>query len=73
VLESEVMPMLVVWSMVIGIFLFLLLVVVTLILGAAARESEKDAVLRREQERAAGLSGDITDASSPLHDRYVEA
>lgn len=64
--------MYIVWSMVIGIVLFLLLLLVTVILGAVAHKSEKEALVHREQERAAGLSGDVTDASHPIPDRYVE-
>ncbi|WP_224242918.1 hypothetical protein [Hyalangium gracile] len=66
--------MLVVWSMVLGILLFLGLVVVTLLLGAGGREREKELLMRAELERRAGLGGDVTtDTPHPIHDRYLEA
>lgn len=66
--------MLVVWSAVLGVFIFLGIVLVTLLLGAAANRAEREALLRTERERKAGLTGDITsDTPSPIHDRYVNA
>jgi uncharacterized membrane protein YciS (DUF1049 family) len=66
--------MLVVWSALLGVLFFLGLVVVTLILGAVARESEKEARLRTEAQRRAGLTGDVTSHTPhPIHKDYLEA
>jgi hypothetical protein len=66
--------MLVVWSAVLGVLIFLGIVAVTLLFGAAANKAEKEALIRTERERKAGLTGDITsDTPSPIHDRYINA
>ena len=66
--------MLVVWSMVLGILLFVGLLVVTILFGAAANSHEKEALLRTERERSAGLTGDVTsDTPHPIHQRYLDA
>jgi hypothetical protein len=66
--------MLVVWSALIGVLIFMGIVVVTLAFGAASNRAEKNAFIQREAERLAGLDGDVTsNASHPIHDRYVEA
>jgi len=66
--------MLIVWSALLGALIFMGIVVVTLAFGAAANRAEKNALIRTEAERIAGLGGDVTsDNPHPLHDRYVEA
>ena len=66
--------MLIVWSALFGVLIFLGIVMVTLVFGAAANRAEKNALIRIEAERIAGLSGDVTsDNPHPIHDRYVEA
>jgi hypothetical protein len=66
--------MLVVWSALLGVLIFMGIVVVTLAFGAAANRAEKKALIRTEAERLAGLSGDVTaENPHPIHDRYVEA
>lgn len=66
--------MLIIWSMVFGILLFLGLVLVTVLFGAAANKAEKEIIERTEAERRAGLAGDVTtETPHPIHDRYVEA
>jgi hypothetical protein len=60
-------------SVVFGVLIFLALILVTIILGAVAQEREKEEVLRTDEERRAGLSGDVTDTPHPIHDRYLEA
>ena len=64
--------MLIIGWTVLGILLFLVLEVVTILFGAAANKSAKEALLRTERERGAGLTGDFTsDTPSPIHDRYA--
>jgi hypothetical protein len=66
--------MLVIWSALLGVLIFLGIVVVTLLFGVAANKAEKEILERTEAERRAGLTGDITsEPSHPIHDRYVEA
>lgn len=66
--------MLIIGSALLGIFIFFALVLATIIFGAAARESEKDALMRRDAERLEGRSGDVTTSTpDPIHDRYVHA
>jgi hypothetical protein len=66
--------MLVVWSAVFGVLIFLGIVLVTLLFGAAGNKAEKEILARTEAERKAGLQGDITsEPSHPIHARYVEA
>lgn len=66
--------MLVVWSALLGVLIFMGIVVVTLAFGAAANRAEKQELLRSEAERQAGLTGDFTaENPHPIHDRYVEA
>ena len=38
-----------------------------------ARENEKEALIRTELERRAGLEGDVTDNPDPIHHRYLDA
>jgi hypothetical protein len=64
--------MLVVWSALLGVLIFMGIVVVTLAFGAAANRAEKNAMIRDEAERLAGLDGDVTDNPHPIHHRYVE-
>ena len=64
--------MLVVWSAVLGVLIFLGIVVVTLLFGAAGQRAEKEIVQRTARERSAGLTGDITsDTPDPIHHRYA--
>jgi hypothetical protein len=66
--------MLIVWSALLGALIFLGIVVVTLAFGAAANKAEKEALIRTEEERRAGVGGDVTsDTPHPIHDRYIEA
>jgi UPF0716 family protein affecting phage T7 exclusion len=66
--------MLIIWAAVIGVFLFFALVIVTLLLGASARRSGKEAQTRTEAQRAAGLTGDFTsDTPHSIHRGYAEA
>lgn len=66
--------MLVLWSAFFGVLIFFAIVLLTLVLGAVARESEKEALLRTAREREAGLTEDFTsDTRHPLHERYVDA
>ncbi|KFE71197.1 hypothetical protein [Hyalangium minutum] len=66
--------MLVVWSALLGVLIFMGIIVVTLVFGAAAHRAEKKELLRSETERLAGLDGDVTaETPHPIHDRYVEA
>jgi hypothetical protein len=66
--------MLVVWSALLGVFIFLGIVLVTLLFGAAGNKAEKEIIARTEAEHRAGLTGDITsDPSHPIHARYIEA
>ncbi len=65
--------MLILGSALFGVIIFLALLLVTVILGAVARENEKEAVLHMERERRAGLDGDITDNPDPIHHRYLDA
>jgi hypothetical protein len=66
--------MLIVWSALFGVVIFLGLVLVTLLFGAAANRAEKEIIARTEAERRAGLTGDVTsEPSHPVHARYVEA
>jgi hypothetical protein len=64
--------MLILGSALFGVLIFLAILLVTIILGAVAQSREKDELLRTEAERAAGLSGDVTDTPHPIHDRYLE-
>jgi UPF0716 family protein affecting phage T7 exclusion len=65
--------MLVVWSAVLGVLIFLGIVLVTLLFGAVANKAEREVLARTEAERKAGLKGDVTsEPSHPVHDRYVE-
>jgi hypothetical protein len=65
--------MLVIVAPLLGILFFAGLVLITLILGASARGAEKEALRRTEEERRAGLTGDVhTETPDPLHDRYVQ-
>jgi hypothetical protein len=65
--------MFIVWSMVLGILIFMGIVLVTLLLGAAARSSEREILLRTEAQRRAGVTGDFTsDTPHSIHDRYVD-
>lgn len=64
--------MLVVWSAVLGVLVFLGIVVVTLLFGASANKAEREALDRTQREHQAGLTGDITsNPSHPAHARYV--
>lgn len=66
--------MLVVWSALLGVLIFMGIVVVTLAFGAAANRAEKKALMQSEAERLAGLDGDVTaEAPHPIHHRYVDA
>jgi hypothetical protein len=65
--------MLILGSALFGVLIFLAILLVTVILGAVARGNEKDALLRIEMERRAGLDGDITDNPHPIHHRYLDA
>lgn len=66
--------MLIIWSALLGVLIFLGIVVVTLLFGVAANHAEKEIIARTEAERRAGLTGDITsDPSHPIHRRYIEA
>jgi hypothetical protein len=67
--------MLILGSAFFGVMIFLAILLVTVILGAVARESGKEALLNSELERRAGVGGDVTDTtqSHPIHDRYLEA
>jgi CHASE1-domain containing sensor protein len=64
--------MLILGSAFFGVLIFLAILLVTIILGAVARETEKGELVRTELERRAGLGGDVTDQSHPVHDRYLE-
>lgn len=65
--------MLVVWSAFFSVVIFLALVVVTLLFGAASNAREKEALERTERERSEGLTGDVTsDTPDPIHQRYIE-
>ena len=65
--------MLVVWSAFFSIVIFLALVVVSLLFGAAANAREKEALERTQRERSEGLTGDMTsDTPDPIHRRYLE-
>lgn len=64
--------MLIVWSTVLGILIFLGIVVVTLLFGASAHKAEREAILRTQRDREAGLTGDIaSNPTHPAHARYV--
>jgi hypothetical protein len=66
--------MLVVWSALLGVLIFMGIVVVTLAFGALANKAEKNALIRTEADRLAGRGGDVTsDNPHPIHDRYIEA
>ena len=66
--------MLIIWSALLGVFNFLGIVLVTLLLGAAGSKAEKEILARTEAERRAGLTGDVTsETPHPIHDRYLEA
>lgn len=66
--------MLIIWSALLGVLIFLGIVVVTLLFGVAANKAEKEAIARTEAEHRAGLTGDITsEPSHPIHRPYVEA
>jgi len=66
--------MLIIWSALLGVFIFLGIVLVTLLLGAAGSKAEKEILARTEAERRAGLTGDVTsETPHPIHDRYLEA
>ncbi|HVG61689.1 MAG TPA: hypothetical protein VNA24_24220 [Hyalangium sp.] len=66
--------MLIVWSALLGVLIFLGIVVVTLLFGVAANKAEKEIIERTEAEHRAGLTGDITsDPTHPIHRRYIEA
>jgi hypothetical protein len=66
--------MLILWSALFGVLIFLGIVLITLLLGAAGNRAEKEIIARTEAEQRAGLSGDVTTATPhPIHDRYVEA
>jgi hypothetical protein len=65
--------MMIVWSTVFGILIFLGLVLVTILFGAASNKREKEALLRTERERSEGLTGDVTsNTPHPIHQRYLE-
>lgn len=65
--------MLILGSALFGVLIFLAILLVTVVLGALARENEKEALIRTELERRAGLEGDITDKPDPIHHRYLDA
>jgi CHASE1-domain containing sensor protein len=65
--------MLILGSALFGVLIFLAILLVTVILGALARENEKEALIRTELERRAGLEGDVTDNPDPIHHRYLDA
>ncbi len=64
--------MLILGSALFGVLIFLAILLVTVILGAVAQAREKEELLRTEMERAAGLSGDVTDTPHPIHHRYLD-
>ncbi len=66
--------MLIIWSALFGVLIFLGIVLLTLLLGAAGSRAEKEILARTEAERRAGLTGDVTaDSPHSIHDRYLEA
>lgn len=66
--------MIIVWSALFGVLIFLGIVLVTLLLGASGNRAAKEIIARTEAEQRAGLTGDVTsDTPHPIHDRYLEA
>jgi UPF0716 family protein affecting phage T7 exclusion len=56
--------MLIVWSALFGVLLFLGIVLLTLVFGAAANKAEKEDLRRLAAEREAGPTGDLTAGAS---------
>lgn len=66
--------MIIIWSAFFGILIFLGILLIALLLGAAANRAEKEVRERTAAERKAGLTGDFTsDTPDPIHGRYLEA
>lgn len=66
--------MLVVWSALLGVLVFMGIVIVTLMFGAAANRAEKKALLKTQAERLAGLKDYVADPPrSSVNERYIEA
>jgi hypothetical protein len=66
--------MLIIWSALFGVIIFLGIVLLTVLLGASGNRAAKEILARTEAEQRAGLGGDVTsETPHPIHDRYVEA
>lgn len=66
--------MLIIWSALIGVLIFLGILLITLLLGASGNRKAKEIIERTEAQRRAGLTGDTTsETPHAIHDRYLEA